>query len=339
MFCLEFSIVIIYMTTRRSTRGNPIETPIETPIEIPPELSDAPIKRPRKSKPFTIPASVPGSEYVSDPNLPACETDAEGLKGQTFLNFVYNQLKKGNNEGANLPTVYIMMGPPGAGKSTIKKTFNINNYVNIDLDEIKKICLRCFPDSSSLRGFGIIGTLKRFAKQLTDMAIAENMNILFDTTGRMKDVVENVINETKTANYQQIFIIVYTSLDNCLERASMRNVIETDREPMTSSMISGAYDSFMDKSASAGTASYYLISNPALTQDANQLYIFDNNGSNPQLLFKRVGGVVETVIDTPNFYNMSINSSEPYFTVNRKGGRRTRRKRRKQRGHKKSRRY
>jgi len=38
-----------------------------------------------------------------------------------------------------------MMGPPGAGKSTIKKTFDINNYVNIDLDEIKKICVRCFP--------------------------------------------------------------------------------------------------------------------------------------------------------------------------------------------------
>jgi hypothetical protein len=120
----------------------------------------------------------------------------------------------------------------------------------------------------------------------------------------------------------------------------MRNVIETDREPMTSSMISGAYDSFMEKSASAGTASYYLISNPTLTQDANQLYIFDNNGSNPQLLFKRVGGVVETAIDTPNFYNMSINSSELYFTVNKinkRGGHRTRR--RKQRGHKKSRKY
>ena len=321
------------MTTRRSTRGNPIEAP----IEIPPELSDEPVKRPRKPKAI-VAESIPGSEYVSDPNLPPCETDAEGLKGQTFLNFVYNQLKKGTSTGS--PAVYIMMGPPGAGKSTIKKTFDINNYVNIDLDEIKKICLRCFSDSSSVRGFGIIGTLKRFAKQLTEMAIAEGMNILFDTTGRMKDVVENVINETKTANYKQIFIIVYTSLDNCLERASMRNVTEIDREPMSSSMVSGAYESFMEKSASGGIASYYLISNPSLTQDANELYIFDNNGSSPQILFKRINGNVEVANSTPNFYNMTINSSEPYFTVNRRGGRKTRRRhRRKQRGHKKSRRY
>jgi len=322
------------MTTRRSTRGNPVEMP----IEIPPELSDAPIKRPRKSKPFTMPASVPGTEYVSDPSLPACETDAEGLKGQTFLNFVYNQLKKGTSEAS--PTVYIMMGPPGAGKSTIKKTFNINNYVNIDLDEIKKICVRCFPDSPSIKGFSIIGNLKRFAKQLTEMAIAERMNILFDTTGRMKDVVENVINETKSSDYKQIFIIVYTSLDNCLERAAMRNVTERDREPMRSSVVEDAYNSFMEKSASGGIASYYLIANSHLTDEANELYIFDNNGASPQLLFKRIDGNVEVANETPNFYNMSINSSEPYFTVNRRGGRKTRRKyRRRQRGHKKSRRY
>ena len=317
------------MTTRRSTRGNPIEAP----IEIPPELSDEPIKRPRKPKAI-VTESIPGSEYVSDPSLPPCETDIEGLKGQTFLNFVYNQLKKGTS--VDIPKVYVMMGPPGAGKSTIKKTFDINNYVNIDLDEIKKICVRCFPGNPSIAGFAIIGNLKRFAKQLTEMAIAERMNILFDTTGRMKDVVENVLNVSKSADYQQVFIIVYTSLENCLERAAMRNTIESDREPMTSSMIEGAYKSFMEKSASNGTASYYLISNPSLTQDANELYIFDNNGSSPQILFKRIDGNVEVANPTPNFYNMTINSSEPYFTVNRRGGRKTRRRKR---GHKKSRRY
>jgi predicted kinase len=322
------------MSTRRSTRGQPIE-PI---TDIPAELSDEPIRRPRKSKPI-VTSSIPGSEYVSDPNLPPCETDSEGLKGQTFLNFVYNQLKNGTSEDVSSPKVYIMMGPPGAGKSTIKKSFNINNYVNIDLDEIKKICLRCFPDNPSVKGFAIIGNLKRFAKQLTEMAIAERMNILFDTTGRMKDVVEGVINTTKSADYKQVFIIVYTSLENCLERAAMRNTIETDREPMSPSMIKGAYESFMEKSKSNGTASYYLLANPSLTEEANELYIFDNNGASPQLLFKRVDGVVEVANETPNFYNMSINAIEPYFTLNRRGGRRTRRNKRKSKGNRKSRRY
>jgi predicted ABC-type ATPase len=310
--------------------------------DIPPELSDEPKRRPRKPKTSAVssmPSAIPGSEYVSDPNLPPCETDPEGLKGQTFLNFVYNQLKNGTSEGVSSPKVYIMMGPPGAGKSTIKKSFNINNYVNIDLDEIKKICVRCFPDSLTLRGPGIIGTLQRFAKQLTEMAIGERMNILFDTTGRMKNVVEGVINTTKSADYQQIFIIVYTSLDNCLERAAMRNTIETDREPMLPSMIEGAYASFMEKSKSNGTASYYLLANPSLTEEANELYIFDNNGASPQLLFKRVDGVVEVANETPNFYNMSINATEPYFTLNRRGGRRTRRNKRKSKGNRKSRRH
>jgi hypothetical protein len=96
----------------------------------------------------------------------------------------------------------------------------------------------------------------------------------------------------------------------------------------------------MEKSASSGIASYYLIANSHLTDEANELYVFDNNGSSPQLLFKRVDGNIEVANEAPNFYNMSINSSEPYFTVNRRGGRKTRRKyRRMQRGHKKSRRY
>lgn len=311
------------MSTRRSTRSNPIETVIQ---DIPAELSDEPIKKPRRPKSITptISQSIPGSEYVSDSTLPSCETDSEGLKGQTFLNFVYNQLKKGSS--VDSPKVYIMMGPPGAGKSTIKKSFDINNYVNIDLDEIKKLCVRCFPDNPSIKGFAIIGNLKRFAKQLTEMAIAEKMNILFDTTGRMKDVVENVINTTKIAGYRQVFIIVYTSLENCLERAAMRNTIETDREPMTSSMIQGAYASFMEKGALKGIASYYLIGNPSLTEEADELYIFDNNNTTPEILFKRVGGVVEVAKETPNFYNMTINSTQPYFTVNTRGGRRTRRR-------------
>lgn len=307
-------------STRSTTKGNPIEPIIEN---IPPELSDEPIKRPRKTKP-TI-TSIPGSEYVSDTSLPACETDSDGLKGKTFLNFVYNQLKVGSNQGITTPKVYIMMGPPGAGKSTIKKTFDINNYINIDLDEIKKLCVKCFPDSPSVRGFGIIGNLKRIAKQLLELAVNDNMNILFDTTGRMTEVVETVVNTTKSAGYQQIFIIIYTSLENCLIRAEMRNTIETDREPMAPFMIKGAYESFMDKS-SKGIASYYLIANKGLTENANELYIFDNNNSSPQLLFKRVNGNVETVMETPNFYNMSINSTEPYFTLNGRGGRRTRRR-------------
>jgi predicted kinase len=299
----------------RIRRGEPIPE-----LEVPAELSDAPIRRPRK-----ITASVPGTEYVTDPSLPQCETDADGLKGETFLRFVYNQLKSGT--GVEKPTVYIMMGPPGAGKSTIKKTFNIENYINIDLDEIKKIIVSCFRDDPSTKGFAIIGNLKRFAKQLLDMAIREKMNVLFDTTGRMTGVVENVLSTTIEAGYKQTFVIVYTSLENCLLRASARNSSEIYREPMSSRMVSEAYQSFIEKAKSKGIISYYLIANPELTEHADELYVFDNNGPTPEIIFKRVNGVVEIVKETPIFYNMSINSQPPYFRIMSRGGKRTKKRR------------
>jgi len=286
--------------SQRSRRGEPLPD-----IPIPPELMD---KKPKK-----VTASTPGTEYVTDPT---CESDAEGLKGEVFLNYVYRQLKSVKSAATvERPTCYIMMGPPAAGKSSIKRTFNITNYVNIDLDEIKKILIRCFPNEDSVKGFAIIGNLRRFAKQLLQLAIRDRMNILFDTTGRMTDLTSQIIEESRAANYRQCFIIVYTSLDNCLARAASRNVSEPDRPPMSSRMITEAYESFINKGASTGTISYYLLANRNLTSEAEELYVFDNNGSTPEILFKRVDGVVEVAKETPDFYNMSINSSEPYFTL------------------------
>ncbi len=286
--------------SQRSRRGEPLPD-----IPIPPELMD---KKPKK-----VTASTPGTEYVTDPT---CESDAEGLKGEVFLNYVYRQLKSVESAATvERPICYIMMGPPAAGKSSIKRTFNITNYVNIDLDEIKKILIRCFPNEDSVKGFAIIGNLRRFAKQLLQLAIRDRMNVLFDTTGRMTDLTSQIIEESRAANYRQCFIIVYTSLDNCLARAASRNVSEPDRPPMSSRMITEAYESFINKGASTGTISYYLLANRNLTSEAEELYVFDNNGSTPEILFKRVDGVVEVAKETPDFYNMSINSSEPYFTL------------------------
>lgn len=301
--------------TTRSTRSLVTEPLISLP------------EPPESQKISRLVNKTPGSEYVTNVANPDCESDSDGLKGEVFAQFVYNQLKHPDASYSGPPKIFIMMGPPGAGKSTIKRQFDIKNYVNIDLDEIKKLLIKCFPNDKSIFGFGVIHQLKRFAKYLLETAIRENMNILFDTTGRMKDVVTNVINTTNSANYQQYIIIISTSRDNCLQRAEMRNRIETDREPMTPEMINGAYDSFIDTSKDKGTLSYYLLSNPELFSHVTEIYIYDNNGPSPQLLFKKVGENVETVVDYSNFYNMNIISSPPYFVMKgRRGGRRTKRR-------------
>ena len=311
----------------RSRRGEPLpEIPLD---QLPAELRDV---KPKKAAPV--------AEYIAPD--PTCESDAEGLKGEVFLNYVYKQLKSVKAESAattDRPTVYIMMGPPAAGKSSIKRTFNITNYVNIDLDEIKKVLTKCFPNEDSVKGVAVVGNLKRFANQLLELAIKDRMNVLFDTTGRMTDLTTTIIEQTKEAGYKQVFVIVYTTLDNCIVRARARNISEPDRPPMSSRAITEAYDSFITKGASTGTISYYLLANRHLTNDADELYIFDNNGVEPEVLFKRINGVVEIVKPTPNFYNMSIYADEPYFALKgkalatekalatKKGGKKTKKRR------------
>lgn len=312
------------MTTRRSTRSMGEPAPIITDID------EKPV-RPKRLPKTSTPTEIPGTEYVSDFSIGDCESDSDGLKGEVFAQFVYNKLKNIDPDYVErTPQVFIMMGPPGAGKSTIKRQFDIKNYINIDLDEIKKLLQKCFPDDRSIQGFGIIHQLKRLAKYLLDTAIRENMNILFDTTGRMKELVTEVIEKTSESSYEILLIVVSTTRENCLQRAEMRNRSEPDREPMAPFMVNGAYDSFMEGSASKGTLSYYLMSSPQLISKVNQIYIFDNNGQSPELLFKKVGENIEVVQNYPYLYNMSISSSPPYFSLKRKGGRRSKRKKNKQ---------
>jgi predicted kinase len=312
------------MTKKRSTRlsGEP------APMIV--DIDDKPIKTKRAPKTSTT-TEIPGTEYVSNFSIGDCESDSDGLKGEVFAQFVYNKLKNVDADYVgSQPKVFIMMGPPGAGKSTIKRQFDIKNYINIDLDEIKKLLQKCFPDDRSIQGFGIINQLKRLAKYLLDTAIRENMNILFDTTGRMKELVSEVIDKTSDSNYEIQLIVVSTSRENCLQRAEMRNRSEPDREPMAPFMVNGAYDSFMETSSNKGTLSYYLMANPELISKINQIFIFDNNGSSPELLFKKVGDNVEIAQNYPYLYNMSISSSPPYFSLKYKGGRRSKRKKNKQ---------
>jgi hypothetical protein len=129
------------------------------------------------------------------------------------------------------------------------------------------------------------------------------------------ELTTEIIEATREAGYKQVFVIVYVALVTVLERAKARNRIETDRPPMSSRAVTEGYESFINKGASTGTASYYLLSKPELTNEAEELYIYDNNGAEPELLFSRKDGVVEVAKDTPIFYNMSIYSSEPYFSL------------------------
>ena len=78
----------------RSRRGEPIPE-----IPIPAELRDF---KPKKEKKVVL-----ESEYIRNPE---CESDADGLKGEVFLNYVYRQLSNNiESHVSGRPTVYIMV--------------------------------------------------------------------------------------------------------------------------------------------------------------------------------------------------------------------------------------
>ena len=88
-----------------------------------------------------------------------------------------------------------------------------------------------------------------------------------------------------------------------------------------------------------GTASMFLVDYPV---KANQVFLYNNDsdGSEPQLLYRKVGENVEFATDFNGFYNMNILSGPPYIKKTIEGGKRKRRtKKRKINRKRKTRRY
>ncbi len=147
-------------------------------------------------------------------------------------------------------------------------------------------------------------------------AIEERMNIIFDTTGRMTEIIQTVISSTASNGYKQTVIMISTSMENCIARSQARNISEPDREKMHPKAVESSYKSFIEPSMTSGTLSYYLISNKKVLSKVHEMFVYDNNTPSPILLFKKIGANVETVVEYPNFYNMKIITTPPYFAPN-----------------------
>lgn len=260
-----------------------------------------------------------------DEKFPLSEEVIQKPNSTGFKEYVYKSLKHiDKTDSSSEKQIIIMMGPPGSGKSTIKRMpqFSIKNYVNIDLDEITKLLRKCFKSGddnySTTVGPAIIHPLKRLAKYLLKRAIEDGMNIIFDTTGRMTEIIQQVVSSTASSGYKQIVIMVSTSMENCIARSQTRNISEPDREKMHPKIVELAYKSFIEPSMTSGTLSYYLVSNKKVLSKVDEMFVYDNNTSSPILLFKKIGPNVETVVEYPNFYNMRIITTPPFFVANGK---------------------
>ena len=242
-----------------------------------------------------------------------------------FDEIILQHLKSTPSLGRNEnPNVLILCGPPGCGKSTVKTTllqqFSIDQYINIDPDEIRTILMSqsvTFPDDKTMAGI-----TNNFNKRISDYSLQQGYNIVFDTTGQNFRAVSDLIYQSKQAGYKSFFTIIYASLETCQRRVQSRNEYlkssQSGRIELPLDIAEKIYGGFMQPK---GTASMFLLDYP-VRADEILLYNNDEDGQEPQLLFKKVGDNVESATDFSGFYNMNIMSQPPYIRKALAGGKR-----------------
>ena len=278
--------------------------------------------------------------------------DAPSFGEIPFDNIIFEALKSSSSEAtdksvspstAGEPKVLILCGPPGCGKSTVKTNllaeFKIDNYINIDPDEIRTILMAngvTFPaDKTTMPGI-----TNAFNKRMSDEAQKQHLNIVFDTTGQNFRAVSDLLYTSRQLGYKSYFSIIWASLETCRRRIEGRNQYlresSSGRIQLPIEVAEGIYNGFVQPK---GTASMLLLDYPVR---ANEVFLYNNNvdGAEPQLLYHKVGDNVEFSTNFPGFYNMNLSVAAPYISKSSSGGKRKRiHKTKKRRTNKKRRTY
>jgi predicted kinase len=246
--------------------------------------------------------------------------------GETlFDNVVFDILKSSPDISQSAePKVLILCGPPGSGKSTIKRMLlsqnSIADYINIDPDVIREILMSkgvTFPDDKTMTGI-----TNAFNKRISNESQKQKLNIVFDTTGQNFKAISDLIRNSRGVGYKTYFTIVWASLETCLRRVEERNQqlreLPTGRIELPIPVAESIYNGFMQQK---GTASMFLLDYPVKPTEI-LLYNNNNDGSEPELLFHKIGNDVVHSINFPTFYNMQISESSPYIIKKISGGKR-----------------
>ncbi len=251
--------------------------------------------------------------------------DAPSFGEIPFDNIIFDALKSSlSTSSSSEPKVLILCGPPGCGKSTVKTNllseFSINDYINIDPDEIRTILMAngvTFPaDKTTMPGI-----TNAFNKRMSDEAQKQHLNIVFDTTGQNFRAVSDLLYTSSQLGYKSYFSIIWASLETCRRRIEGRNQYlresSSGRIQLPIEVAEGIYNGFVQPK---GTASMFLLDYPVR---ANEVFLYSNNvdGEEPKLLYHKVGENVEFSTNFPGFYNMNLSESEPYISKSSGGGR------------------
>ena len=182
------------------------------------------------------------------------------------------------------PTLLVLCGPPGAGKSATKKrllgSLGVDTYVSVDPDDIRTQLMKAgvdFPDPKTMSGL-----TNRFNERLSDFALSNRFNIVFDTTGRNYSAVNSLVRKANDAGYHTNLAVIHASKATCLRRVEQRNTEDTSgRIPVPLDVAEEIYDAFLKPK---GVASMLLLDYPI---PADQIFLWNNDtdGADPELLF------------------------------------------------------
>ena len=235
-----------------------------------------------------------------------------------FDRLIFDALRRSASSASSAserPTLIVLCGPPGCGKSTIKEKLlakeGVTDYIDIDPDEIRTILMKNgvrFSDDKTMAGI-----TNAFNKRMSDQAQKMGLNIVFDTTGQNILAVRGIIKSSKELKYKTTFAVIWASKETCLRRVERRNASSRDRLVLPIEIAEGIYDGFLEK----GTVSDYF----KYPVGADNVFLYNNNtdGAEPVLLFSKEGRTVTSSTDFPGFYNMDLTIAPPFITITEKG--------------------
>ena len=235
-----------------------------------------------------------------------------------FDRLIFDALRRSASSASSAserPTLIVLCGPPGCGKSTTKTQLlakeGVTDYIDIDPDEIRSILMANgvrFSDDKTMAGI-----TNAFNKRMSDQAQKEGLNIVFDTTGQNRIAVRGIIKSSKQIRYKTTFAVIWASKETCLRRVERRNASSRDRLVLPIEIAEGIYDGFLEK----GTVSDYF----KYPVGADNVFLYNNNtdGAEPVLLFSKEGRTVTSSTDFPGFYNMDLTIAPPFITITEKG--------------------